>query len=55
MRGHGGPVETAEVESTEVVATPDDTLGWEGQRAAAIRTAARKAGAGVAREVLGLP
>ena len=56
LEGHGTPFTTSEFDAVEVVAaSSEDVLGWETARAAAIRTAARKAGAMVAREVLGLP
>lgn len=47
--------ETADVETTESVAAPADPLAWDVARTAAARTLARKAGALVAREVLGVP
>ena len=56
LEGQGAPFTTADVDAFEIVsASPDDVLGWESARSAAVRTAARKAGAMVAREVLGLP
>ena len=55
VEGHGARFTTPDVDATEVVATPGDVLGFEGARTAAVRTAARKAGAMIAREVLGVP
>ena len=56
LEGQGTPFTTADVDAVEVVsASPDDVLGWEAARSAAVRTAARTAGAMVAREVLGIP
>jgi hypothetical protein len=56
LEGQGEPFTTADFDAVEVIsASPDDVLGWDAARSAAIRTAARKAGAMVAREVLGLP
>lgn len=55
ISGARGSFETPDVEATELVAAPDDALSWEAARAAAVRRIARVAGAGVAREVLGVP
>ncbi|MGZ3418224.1 MAG: hypothetical protein ACXWUG_03825 [Polyangiales bacterium] len=55
FEGASGAFETADVEGSELVASPGDAASWEGARAAAARRAARLAGARVAHEVLGLP
>lgn len=55
FEGAAGTYETADVEGSELVASPGDAASWEGARAAAARRAARLAGARVAHEVLGLP
>jgi hypothetical protein len=60
VEGEGEPFTTPDLEATEVIAAPaaagvDETLSWDGLRAAAARTAARKTGALVARAVLGIP
>ncbi len=56
VEGRGEHYTTPDVDVVEVVAAPSsDALGWEGARSAAARSAARKGGALVAREMLGLP
>jgi hypothetical protein len=55
FEGASGTFETADVEGSELVASPAGVAAWEGARAAAARRAARLAGARVAHEVLGLP
>jgi hypothetical protein len=55
IEGQGGAWETADVEATELVATSNDALAWDAARGAAARGLARRAGAMVAREVLGIP
>jgi hypothetical protein len=55
FEGAAGAFETADVEGSELVATPASAEGWDGARAAAARRAARLAGARIAHEVLGLP
>ncbi len=47
--------ETADVEATEMVSASSDPLAWDAARKAAARFASRRAGAMVAREVLGVP
>jgi hypothetical protein len=47
--------ETADVEATETIASPPDAASWQAIRGAAARGLSRRAGALVAREVLGLP
>lgn len=47
--------ETSDVEVTELVSSTEDPLAWDAARGAAARTLARRAGALVAREVLGVP
>lgn len=47
--------ETADVETSELVPSSSDPLAWDAARRAAARMVARKAGALVAREVLGVP
>ncbi len=51
----GGDFETEDQEATEVVASGGGVLAFDAARAAAARGAARRAGALVARAVLGLP
>jgi hypothetical protein len=55
IEGASGAWETSDIEATEMVATPADALGWDAARGAAARGLARRAGALVAREVLGIP
>ena len=56
VEGSGGAFSTPDVDATETLAAdPSDALGWNAARAAALRTAARRAGAQVARDVLGVP
>lgn len=55
VAGHGASFVTSDAEASELVATPPDAVSWEGARAAATHTAARRAGAAVAREALGIP
>lgn len=56
VEGSGGAFATPDVDVTESVATGSaDALGWDAARGAAVRTASRKAGAEVARAVLGIP
>lgn len=47
--------ETADVEATEMVTASSDPLAWDAARKAAARVVSRRAGAMVAREVLGVP
>ena len=54
VEGTGGAWETSDVEATEMV-TSATALSWDAARGAAARGLARRAGALVAREVLGLP
>lgn len=49
------PWETPDVEASELVAASTEPAAWDASRRAAARSAARKAGASVAREALGLP
>lgn len=55
IEGEGGAFETPDVEAEELVATPSDPLAWDAARGAAARALARRVGALVAREVLGIP
>jgi hypothetical protein len=56
VTGHGQKFETLDLDAFEVVATSGgDVLSWDAARTAAARGAARKVGAMVAREVLGVP
>ncbi len=55
IEGASGAWETSDLEATELVATSTDALGWDAARGAAARGLARRAGALVAREVLGIP
>ncbi|MBI2392421.1 MAG: hypothetical protein HYV09_22745 [Deltaproteobacteria bacterium] len=55
IAGPRGEWETPDVETTELVAAVTDPLAWDAARGAAARTVARRAGALVAREVLGIP
>lgn len=55
IEGASGARETPDVEATELVAASGDALGWDAARGAAARGLARRAGALVAREVLGIP
>jgi len=56
VEGKGGAFATPDVDFTETVAASGgDALAWDAARTAAVRTAARKAGAQVARQVLGIP
>jgi len=56
VEGEGGAFTTPDVDVTETVATNGvDALSWDAARQVAIRTAARRAGALVARDVLGIP
>ncbi len=55
VEGQGGAFETADLDADELVATPSDPLAWDAMRAAAARGLARRVGAMVAREVLGIP
>ena len=55
IEGASGARETSDFEATELVATSGDALGWDASRGAASRGLARRAGAMIAREVLGIP
>lgn len=55
IEGASGAWETNDVEATEMVATPGDALAWDAARSASARGLARRAGALIAREVLGIP
>jgi hypothetical protein len=66
VQGPEGSFETEDVEATEVVSSavssgalgagPEaDALGWDARRAAAVRMLARRVGAKLARQVLGIP
>lgn len=55
VEGPSGAWETSDVEATELVATSAESAGWDAARGAAARGLARRAGALVAREVLGIP
>jgi hypothetical protein len=56
VEGNGGAFATPDIDVTETVATPSgDALAWDAARTAAVKAAARKAGAQVARTVLGIP
>lgn len=55
IEGVSASWETSDIEATELVATSSDALGWDAARGAASRGLARRAGAMIAREVLGIP
>jgi hypothetical protein len=55
IEGEGGAFETADVDADELVASSADALAWDAARGAAARGLARRVGAMVAREVLGIP
>jgi hypothetical protein len=55
IEGASGSWETSDIEATEMVATSGDALAWDAARGAAARGLARRAGALIAREILGIP
>jgi len=56
VSGRGQKFETMDLDASEVIATDgNDDLAWQAARTAAARGAAKKVGAMVAREILGVP